>query len=256
MSEMSLTKEINEYLESKRDLWSPTTLHTVGPKLRAVADNFHNPYSVYKRLVKENRSKYTIKVYLLIASKFEREIFGTKKYEGFLKRNTTTFKNCYKDKVKVLSPEKFDEFLLKYINTKPDMYNLLLLMGTAGLRVSEALNLTWEDVIQDGDDSFIRVVGKGDKQRLVPFSPDGLIVTKEKKGKIIGKVSYRFLFDRDLAPYTPHDLRAHYATYICNHPELNVKDAAALLGHSSINTTMRYVRSDLKRVAKVLKKKK
>ena len=43
---------------------------------------------------------------------------------------------------------------------------LLELLYAAGLRISEALRLDLEDVSLDG--AFVRVIGKGDRERLVP----------------------------------------------------------------------------------------
>ena len=43
---------------------------------------------------------------------------------------------------------------------------LLELLYAAGLRISEALNLDLEDLSLDG--AFVRVIGKGDRERLVP----------------------------------------------------------------------------------------
>jgi integrase len=243
-------KEINDYVESKRGLWSDRTLPVVRTTLRTMASGFFSPDKVFKKLLEEGRTKYTIKTYFAVASRFEKEIYRTKRYQQFLQNHTSTFRNCYKDKTRHLKPEQYEKFLNMYLNQNPNMYNLLVLMGTAGLRVSEALSATWED-IQDG---FIKVIGKGSKQRVIPFDPKVLIKSGET-GKIVGRLAFRFLFNRDLKPYTPHDFRAYYATYIANHPELSIKDAALLLGHSSITTTSRYVRTDLNRIAKVLKKK-
>jgi integrase/recombinase XerD len=45
---------------------------------------------------------------------------------------------------------------------------LLLLLADTGVRISEALGLEWQDV--DFDNLLITVIGKGDKQRRIPFS--------------------------------------------------------------------------------------
>ena len=49
---------------------------------------------------------------------------------------------------------------------------ILEMLYSCGLRVSELITLKLSDLFFE--DSFIRVVGKGDKQRLVPISPDSI----------------------------------------------------------------------------------
>lgn len=253
--EKNLNKEIEKYVESKRGIWSNRTCASVGATLRSLAVDFSNPRKNYAKLVDAGRSRYTIKVYFTIAAKFEREAGGSNRYGDFLKKEKSAFKNCYKDKTRILRPEDYARFLEMYQQAENhNMYNLLMLMGQAGLRVSEALNAKWDDFFQDGDDIYLKVIGKGSKQRAVPFEPTRLLQTENKTGRIVGTVAFRFLFERDMSPFTPHDFRAYYATFIANHPELSIKDAAMLLGHADIKTTSRYVRSDIHRVAKVLKR--
>ena len=50
------------------------------------------------------------------------------------------------------------------------------MLYSCGLRVSELITLKLSDLFFE--DSFIRVVGKGDKQRLVPISPDAIDAVK------------------------------------------------------------------------------
>ncbi len=53
-----------------------------------------------------------------------------------------------------------------YIETR--LHVLVLLLLDTGVRISEALSLRWVDV--DFDNMLISVIGKGDKQRVIPFS--------------------------------------------------------------------------------------
>lgn len=254
----NLNTEIEKYVESKRDSWSDRTLPVVRSILLTLAPHFTSPYRNYKELIKDGFSKHTIRTYFLYAIRFEEETRKTTLYRDYLRRNKAAFKNCYLEKTRLLKPAQFEKFKAQHITSNPKMYNLLVLMGEAGLRVSEAMNAKWSDFVE-GDDaySFIRVIGKGNKQRLVPFDKNRLIKIQESGEMIVGVLAYKFLFQRDLKPFTPHDFRAHYATVMTQtYPELSVKDLAQLLGHSSIVTTQKYMRFDLNRVAKVLNKKK
>lgn len=247
----NLNKAIEKYLESKRDIWSDRTLPVVRACLTTMASHFDNPSENYKRLIKAGRKKYTIKQYFITAGRFEEEVYGRTRYKDFIRLHRSAFRNCYKEKTRSFTAERFVEFKALYEERNPAMYNLLVLMGEAGLRVSEALNVTWEDVTEQG---YLKIIGKGDKQRLVPFDSERLL--GERRGAIVKKpLAYRFLFRRDLQPYTPHDFRAHYATTICTYyPELNIKDVATLLGHVSILTTQKYMRSDVSRIDKIMQR--
>jgi site-specific recombinase XerC len=52
--------------------------------------------------------------------------------------------------------------------------------------------------------------------------------------------------------FSHHDIRAFYATSVVNTPGLNIKDAALVLGHNSVLTTQRYIRSDYTKVSTIL----
>jgi integrase len=245
----TLEKEIATYVESKRDIWSPTTLRSVASKLHTLADCFSDgPAHCYRQLVRQGYGRYTIKTYFIIAGQFEKECRGTNKFCAFLQKQKSAFKNCYREKTRAIKPEDYERFLRTYADN-PAMYNLLVLMGQAGLRVSEALSAKWSDI----EDGFLHVIGKGSKQRVIPFNAKQLKKDRVNTGKIVGTCAFRYFFERDLKPFTPHDFRAFFLTQVANHPELSIKDAAMLAGHSSITTTSRYVRSDINRVAKVLK---
>lgn len=249
----SLVKEVEKYVESKRDLWASSTCVSVSAKLRSVLPYISSPDLCFQAFLKERKSKYSIKTYFIIASEFERQTFGTNKFEDFLRSNHHTFRYCYQEKTRLLSVEEYDRFKTHYMNTNPRMFNLVVLMGEAGLRISEALEAKWEDFVEISGETYLKVTGKGKKQRLVPFEPKRLIKNSEERA--VGSVAFRYYFKRDMKPYTPHDFRAFFATRTAQvyANQLTSKDLAMILGHESTATTDKYIRSDLSRVARVLR---
>ncbi|MCO4813273.1 MAG: site-specific tyrosine recombinase XerD [Flavobacteriales bacterium] len=140
---------------------------------------------------------------------------------------------------------------------------------SCGLRVSELVNLKFENLFFD--EGFIRVIGKGNKQRLVPCSPS---VEKEikfyKEGtrnhmKVKpGHESFVFLNRRgaqltrvmiftiikDLAEkiglnknISPHTFRHSFATHLLE-GGANLRAIQDMLGHESITTTEIYTHLD------------
>ncbi|NGX53653.1 MAG: Tyrosine recombinase XerD [Chlamydiae bacterium] len=136
---------------------------------------------------------------------------------------------------------------------------LLEVLYASGLRVSELCGLT----IYDVDDTYVRVLGKGNKERLVPigkkaigaidhyllhfrdqFSGDRLFVTRH--GKPIHRVSVwkRVKEYAKIAGITksisPHTLRHSFATHLLDQGA-DLRVIQEMLGHSNISTTDRYI---------------
>ena len=149
------------------------------------------------------------------------------------------------------------------------------LMYACGLRVSEVVNLTLPDI--DFQDQILHIVGKGDKQRLVPFYD----LAKEKLENYIHSVrdkwlqpeakQFVFINQRGM-PLTsrgvqylmekqatlcnlhvhvhPHMFRHTFATHLLdNGADLRV--VQELLGHSSLSTTQIYVHVTQERLKNV-----
>jgi integrase/recombinase XerD len=132
-----------------------------------------------------------------------------------------------------------------------------------GLRASEALGLTKEDVCLDN--LIMKVVGKGGKHRLVPFSPElrkhlfrnALKASVSGSGILFGtkhqtKVSVRNV-ERDFqilgkkcgitgVRFSPHTLRHTFAVTSLRNG-MDLYSLSRILGHSSITTTQVYLRS-------------
>ena len=149
---------------------------------------------------------------------------------------------------------------------------LLELVYAAGLRVSELCSLDLDDM--DFAGMTVRVLGKGNKERLVPFGRkaavslrawleasrplrvrraggagragrDAAAVFLNARGGRLGDRSVRRILDRRLreaaihARISPHVLRHSFATHLLG-AGADLRAIQELLGHSSLSTTQRY----------------
>lgn len=141
---------------------------------------------------------------------------------------------------------------------------VLALLYGAGLRISEALSLKGADFPM-GD--ALRVVGKGDKERLVPIlppvaeaaaryvalvpytlSPDGPLF-RAKRGGALGPRAVQARMEGLRARLglpataTPHALRHAFATHLLAHGA-DLRAIQELLGHADLSTTQIYADVD------------
>jgi len=142
-------------------------------------------------------------------------------------------------------------------------------MYSCGLRVSEIINLQLSCLFFN--DGYIRVIGKGDKERLVPIGQDAIkfinIYRDNDRKKIVikkGFEDYLFLNNRgttlsrvmvfyiikDLAKkanitksISPHTFRHSFATHLVE-GGANLRAVQEMLGHESITTTEIYTHLD------------
>lgn len=143
---------------------------------------------------------------------------------------------------------------------------------SCGLRVSELCNLRMQDLFLD--DEYIRVNGKGSKQRLVPISKkaihelrlyfldrnlmdiapgyeDYVFISKRKKN--ISRIMV-FHFIKELVALagvkkevSPHTFRHSFATSLLE-GGANLRAIQTMLGHESIGTTQIYLHTDITRL--------
>lgn len=141
---------------------------------------------------------------------------------------------------------------------------MIELMYASGLRVSELVNLKLVEVGMN--EGVLRIIGKGDKTRLVPFGEEarGWLERYIENGRgliLAGKVSdYLFVTARGSSmtrqmfwtlikkyalqsnihePLSPHTLRHAFATHLLNHGA-DLRVVQLLLGHADISTTQIY----------------
>lgn len=154
--------------------------------------------------------------------------------------------------------------------------SILELLYAAGLRVGELVGLDWEDV--DLSSRMVRVLGKGGKERLVPFGapaaealrewiaiwetvadrgldPSEPIFLNNRGGRLTAR-SVRRIVDRyvdkaQIAPGVhPHTLRHTFATHLLE-GGADLRAIQELLGHSSLATTQRYTHLEIERLLDV-----
>ena len=139
---------------------------------------------------------------------------------------------------------------------------LMALLYGAGLRISEALALSWRDVPGPGGEGVLRVTGKGRKTRLVPVIAPVLarlaawraahpaplpampVFVGARGGRLNPAVAQRALREyRRLAGLpehaTPHSLRHSFATHLLT-DGADLRTIQELLGHASLSTTQKY----------------
>jgi integrase/recombinase XerC len=143
---------------------------------------------------------------------------------------------------------------------------LFTLLYGCGLRIAEALALDVKDAPRAGQDSALRVTGKGNKERLVPVlpavrqameawlaehpdrHPDSPLFVGARGARLDPAVAQRHLRNwRRLAGLpehaTPHALRHSFATHLLG-GGADLRAIQELLGHASLSTTQRYTRVD------------
>ena len=176
----------------------------------------------------------------------------------------------------VLSPEDVEQLL----NFKPsnmieirDMA-IVELMYSSGLRVSETVNINLDDF--EENKSFLRVLGKGSKTRLVPMGRYAVNAINEwliEREKILNNTDALFLNSKGtrltvrsvqlrlkkmavkqgLPPIHPHMLRHSFATHMLESSG-DLRTIQELLGHSSLSTTQIYTKLDYQYLAKIYDK--
>jgi integrase/recombinase XerC len=144
-------------------------------------------------------------------------------------------------------------------------------MYSSGLRVSETVNINIADFEEDM--TFLRVLGKGSKTRLVPmgrFAVTAINNWLTEREKIVANTDALFLnskgtrltvrsvqlrlkkmaLKQGLPPIHTHMLRHSFATHKLESSG-DLRTIQELLGHSSLSTTQIYTKLDYQHLAKI-----
>ena len=153
---------------------------------------------------------------------------------------------------------------------------MIELMYATGVRISELINLEYSNI--DLNRSLIKVMGKGGKERMIPFGDDALtwlinyIEFRRKNNLSLnsrdffisqqGKKITRQAFWHRIKIYlkasglsmdvSPHTLRHAFATHLLNNGA-DLRSVQMLLGHSDLSTTQIYTHIAKQRLSDMVK---
>lgn len=157
-----------------------------------------------------------------------------------------------------LTPEQVKFLLDKPGDTALNRRNhaMILMMMDCGLRVNEVCTLQLSDVLEED----VRIIGKGDKERVIPLSSrvrKALEAWLDRRWTLNPKSDYMFItvnggpvstdivqkFVREHCNSHPHALRVYFASRMIN-AGVSVYIVSKLLGHTDVKTTERYIDLD------------
>lgn len=205
-----------------------------------------------------------------------RAFFKFMRMEGYIDSDPTAlieFPYLGRTLPDVLSLEEIDAMIAAIDPTKKEALRNEAIIETlygSGLRVSELTSLRISRLYLE--EGYMRIEGKGNKQRLVPLSPRAITLIAEymgerdvikpgnedilflnRRGAAMSRVMV-FYVVRDLAAaagidktVSPHTLRHSFATHLLE-GGANLRAIQEMLGHESIATTEIYVHLDRSRL--------
>ena len=243
--------------------------------------------SAYKEITSNFCSEWIGQLFAddLSAKSIQRHVSSAKGFFNFLKQNSLVDSSPFDDVVvpkapknlpEVLSPDQVNN-LLSFPPKKPQDFRdltVLELIYSCGLRVSEASNINIDDF--EDNKSFLRVLGKGSKTRLIPvgsfaiksvdvwlkhwnkIDPDTKALFINLRGE---RLSVRSIQERikkiaivqGLPPIHPHMLRHSFATHLLESSG-DLRSIQELLGHSSLSTTQIYTKLDYQHLIRIYEK--
>lgn len=227
-------------------------------------DDGQQPSSVARRLV-------TLKMFYRFLTE-----------EGLLQSNITDSMESpklWKHLPEVLSPDDVDKLLSAPSANEPLGIRdraIFALMYHCGLRVSEVCTLRLSQLHFEND--YIRILGKGDKERMVPVGRSAirqtnqyldqvrpsLLASHEDNGEVflshrgrpltrarIWQIIRKYAAEAGiLSPVHPHTLRHSFASHLLSHGA-PLRTIQEMLGHADISTTQIYTQVDQNRLRNV-----
>jgi integrase/recombinase XerC len=219
-----------------------------------------------------------------------RKVATLRSFYKYLLRNKAVTNNPVVNIVTPKLPKRLPSFLdeasVEKMMNLPDVGHivglrdkaLLELLYSTGIRVNELINLRLENI--DWSNETIKVIGKGNKTRIIPFGRAAKISLKkyiEQRKELVGRqtnihhLEYVFLTNRGLMLYprgvynivsryinlvsdvekkSPHVIRHSFATHLLNRGA-DLRAVKELLGHESLSTTQIYTHVTANRLKRI-----
>ena len=276
-----ITGKYKRYLLLEKGL-SANSIDAYMTDLQKLADFADNKNLIFTEIRLSHLEEFLAELHDqgLKARSMARVISGIKSFfhflvlDGFIKDNPSRLLEAPKIGLKlpvVLSVEEIDSILGAIdVSTAEGTRNYAIIetLYSCGLRVSELTNLRFSDFFFD--EGFIRVQGKGSKQRLVPISETAIqkiknylqhrsqqivkkgsedIVFLSSRGTAISRITV-FHYIKQYAQtvgiekeISPHVFRHSFATHLLERGA-NIRVIQEMLGHEKITTTEIYTHID------------
>lgn len=180
----------------------------------------------------------------------------------------------YAEKQIPMSKEEMEDLNDKILEQTPDILEkcIMEVLYQTGMRKAELCGLIFENVNIDGNE--LKVIGKGNKQRVIPISEDLSVLLKNyleirkpqteyqvyffvnKKGKKLNEKFVYVVVNKYLSLVTtkekksPHILRHSFATHVLDNGA-EISKVKKILGHSSLASTQVYTNANIEQLKKV-----
>ena len=200
--------------------------------------------------------------------------------KGYIKSNIAAglgFPKIEKKLPSYLSMNEINELLDRVGSDELNFINKAIIevfYGT-GIRLNELINIKLNDV--NFSNNTVKVLGKGSKQRIVPFGSKAQIAVKNyleirniinlnnldllfvsNKGKKLYATEVRRMVKKNISSVTdikknsPHVLRHSFATHLLDNGA-DIRAVKDLLGHENLSTTQIYTHVNPEKLKKVYK---
>lgn len=270
-----INKQIDDYI-TYISLERQLSNNTVDGYKRDLVDFFSFINKEYKKITTSDINNYIKSLNENISSKsINRHIVSIRNYFKYLLKTEKINNNPCDDITglkmpktmpHVLSEEDINKLLDIDLNNALDYRTkaMLELMYSSGLRVSELLNLSVNDV--DLTSNIVKCFGKGNKERIVPIddvatkylfeyinifrntllknktsdilflNSRGEKMSRQGFFKILKELALKKGINKDISPHT---IRHSFATHLLNHGA-DLRSIQTMLGHENIKTTQIY----------------
>lgn len=248
-------KEFLSYLEDMRG-YSELTIKSYDESL--------NEALLYIETVEEkghilfNLMPYRIKIASLNPKTISKKLSAVRSFAEYLGENGMKIVLKADESIKIAKtlpkPIAHEYIVEALLSAELEERVIVTLLYTLGLRISELASLELQAISHD----WVRVIGKGNKQRDVPLLEGSKKLLDEylskyqrnrfvfeKKGEKLSENSLRYMvikvFRRVGLKVSPHQLRHSFASQLLN-AHAPIADVSELLGHSSMATTQIYTK--------------